>query len=207
MSEDFNANHQLVSALVDGELRGDEFGQALDLLGHSEQALAAWRAYHVVGDALRGADVAITYREQAFVERLRSQLDGTAVSRLHGGAGAQVLAPHADGPLPSAQVAANDPARRWKWLAAAASVAAISAVGWALLGVDGQAPALARLSGQEPVQVQASPGAESTVMLRDSRLDELMAAHKQFGGTSALQMPSGFLRNATFDGPAPRDAR
>jgi sigma-E factor negative regulatory protein RseA len=28
---------------------------------------------------------------------------------------------------------------------------------------------------------------------------EMMAAHKQFGGTSALQMPSGFLRNATFE--------
>jgi sigma-E factor negative regulatory protein RseA len=26
-----------------------------------------------------------------------------------------------------------------------------------------------------------------------------MAAHRQFGGTSALQMPTGFLRNATFE--------
>lgn len=207
MSEDFNANHQLVSALADGELRGDEFGQALDLLGHSEQALAAWRSYHVVGDALRGADFAITHREQAFVARLRSRLDGVAIFPVHAGTDAQPLAPLADADLPSADLAANDPARRWKWLAAAASVAAVAAIGWALLGVDAQAPALARLSPQEPVQVQASPVAESGVMLRDPRLDELMAAHKQFGGTSALQMPSGFLRNATFDGPAPRDAR
>jgi sigma-E factor negative regulatory protein RseA len=29
-----------------------------------------------------------------------------------------------------------------------------------------------------------------------------MAAHRQFGGASALQMPAGFLRNATFEGPA-----
>jgi sigma-E factor negative regulatory protein RseA len=36
-------------------------------------------------------------------------------------------------------------------------------------------------------------------MIRDPRLDALLAAHRQFGGTSALQMPSGFLRNATFE--------
>ncbi|MHB8949586.1 MAG: sigma-E factor negative regulatory protein, partial [Rhodoferax sp.] len=40
-------------------------------------------------------------------------------------------------------------------------------------------------------------------MIRDPQLDALLAAHKQFGGTSALQGPAGFLRNATFDGVAP----
>jgi sigma-E factor negative regulatory protein RseA len=40
-------------------------------------------------------------------------------------------------------------------------------------------------------------------MIRDPRLDELLAAHKQFGGASALQQPAGFLRNATFQ-PAGR---
>ena len=38
-------------------------------------------------------------------------------------------------------------------------------------------------------------------VVRDARLEELLAAHKQFGATSALQEPSGFLRNATFDIP------
>ena len=38
-------------------------------------------------------------------------------------------------------------------------------------------------------------------MVRDARLEELLAAHKQFGATSALQEPSGFLRNATFEMP------
>jgi sigma-E factor negative regulatory protein RseA len=33
-------------------------------------------------------------------------------------------------------------------------------------------------------------------------LDQLLAAHQQFGGTSALQMPAGFVRNATFERPA-----
>lgn len=207
MSEDFDASHQLVSALADGELRGDEFSQALELLGHSDQALASWRAYHVVGDALRGADIAVTHREQAFVLRLRSQLDGAAIARVRAGGGEHLLPPVADGAFTSSPLAANDPARRWKWLAAAASVAAVSAIGWALLGVASQAPVSAQLATPQATQAKAPADADSGVMLRDARLDELMAAHKQFGGTSALQMPSGFLRNATFDGPAPRDAR
>lgn len=38
-------------------------------------------------------------------------------------------------------------------------------------------------------------------MIRDPRLDELLAAHRQYGNTTALQMPAGFLRNATFEAP------
>jgi sigma-E factor negative regulatory protein RseA len=39
-------------------------------------------------------------------------------------------------------------------------------------------------------------------MIRDPRLDEMLAAHRQLGGgASALQTPAGFLRNATFEGP------
>ena len=48
-------------------------------------------------------------------------------------------------------------------------------------------------------RVQGGNG-EPQVMLRDARLDLLLEAHRQAGGAS--QMPSGFLRNATFDGPA-----
>ena len=38
------------------------------------------------------------------------------------------------------------------------------------------------------------------VMLRDARLDELLAAHHQAAGMSGLGGASGFLRNATFEG-------
>jgi sigma-E factor negative regulatory protein RseA len=34
-------------------------------------------------------------------------------------------------------------------------------------------------------------------LIRDARLDRYLAAHKQFAGSSALGVPSGFLRNAT----------
>lgn len=37
-----------------------------------------------------------------------------------------------------------------------------------------------------------------TVMLRDSRLDELLASHPQYSSAPNLQMPASFLRNASF---------
>jgi sigma-E factor negative regulatory protein RseA len=51
------------------------------------------------------------------------------------------------------------------------------------------APPVVAVAGNEGQQV----------MIRDPRLDELLAAHKQFGSTAALQMPAGFLRNANFE--------
>ena len=53
-----------------------------------------------------------------------------------------------------------------------------------------------------PVVAVADAEGGAQVMLRDPRLDELLAAHKQFGSTTALQMPAGFLRNATFETPS-----
>ena len=44
-----------------------------------------------------------------------------------------------------------------------------------------------------------APEQATGTMIRDARLDGYLAAHKQFGGTSALGVPSGFLRNATHD--------
>ena len=59
-------------------------------------------------------------------------------------------------------------------------------------------------SGHRGAKVPSWPdanAAQSQVMIRDPRLDELLAAHRQLGNnTSALQMPAGFLRNATFAG-------
>jgi sigma-E factor negative regulatory protein RseA len=57
---------------------------------------------------------------------------------------------------------------------------------------------------QVPVSTEVSmvAGAEAAIMIRDPQLDALLVAHRQFGGTSALQMPAGFLRNATFEGAA-----
>jgi sigma-E factor negative regulatory protein RseA len=72
--------------------------------------------------------------------------------------------------------------------------------GYQFLGQRGQPVPAAQLA-QLPVTNEVSIATAGTdgAMIRDSRLDALLAAHRQFGGTSALQMPAGFLRNATFE--------
>ena len=117
---------------------------------------------------------------------------------------------------------ANASVYRWRMVAALASVVAVSVLGWSQLrdAVPDAAPALAlavpaagavsagSTVGAAPATVTAAhatvtaaPGMNPpAVMIRDANLDALLAAHKQFGGASALQAPAGFLRNATFDG-------
>jgi sigma-E factor negative regulatory protein RseA len=100
--------------------------------------------------------------------------------------------------------AANDAVFRWKMLAGVAAFAAVSSLVWSLVGgtmgsdTAGQLAAATQPSvTAQPATVLASNG-NGQVMIRDPRLDAMLAAHKQFGGASALQQPAGFLRSATF---------
>jgi sigma-E factor negative regulatory protein RseA len=98
---------------------------------------------------------------------------------------------------------------RWKLAAGFATLVAAGAIVWNVSGGTGQLdgkPQLAQVPPAAPISIAqgAAPPATADVrgMIRDPRLDELLAAHRQVGGTSALQKPAGFLRNATFEGPA-----
>ena len=63
------------------------------------------------------------------------------------------------------------------------------------------APQQAVLEHAEPAQ--ASAASQTLVadgqLIRDARLDRYLAAHKEFAGSSALGLPSAFLRSATAD--------
>jgi hypothetical protein len=71
-------------------------------------------------------------------------------------------------------------------------------------GASARETRLAQGTVSSPATVASADGSGVAVMLRDPHLDALMAAHRQFGGPSALQNSSGFLRNATFDMPLSR---
>ena len=69
---------------------------------------------------------------------------------------------------------------------------------------DGVDPGAAVEGGQRgPVALPAGGAVPAAVapgpMIRDPRLDEFLAAHRQLAGGSALQTPAGFLRNAAFE--------
>jgi sigma-E factor negative regulatory protein RseA len=191
---------ELMSALADGQLGGEDFAAALHASRHDDSAVACWDTYHLIGDALRSPHGA-RGADPAFLSRLNQRL---AQETARGPAQAPAQPAVQGSPvvlLPQRGQAANDGDFRWKLVAGFASVAAVSAIAWNAAGLlaPAAAPQLAQAPAlQQQVVVVASPQGP---MVRDARLEELLAAHKQLGGTSALQEPSGFLRNATFETP------
>lgn len=211
-----------VSALADGHLQGEAFAQAIDAVCNEGDSRAAWQAYHMVGDVLRSGSHAPCSDTSAFLARFQQRLAAEPV------AVAPVLTPVAVAAAVPAQrrvEAANEPVFRWKLVAGAASLVAVVAVSWTLVGNGAAIPqtgaqiastqqqqpavnsvlAVAATNGQQPAGATLTPtrvivgNGAPQVMLRDPRLDQLLEAHQQAGGAS--QMPSGFLRNATFEGP------
>ena len=206
MTKDVLNHKARLSALADGQLRGEDLDAALAFAADDVEGRATWQLYHLVGDVLRSSDLARP-ANAAFMSRLRDQLAQeaplTSPTR-------PSLPVHAEIVAPVAQEAANASIFRWKMVAGFASLAAVAAIGWTSVaslpssgGASGPqlaaAPPAAVSQGAPVIAVADADGQQ--VMIRDPRLDELLAAHKQFGSTSALQMPAGFLRNATFETP------
>lgn len=201
-------NRELISDLADGRLDDADAAKLLDQLGSDDDAAISWEIYHLSRDVLRGewgtgadAITGVSDLSPDFMVRLRARLADEQIEPL-----APVLLARPEPPQTFQAEAANQPLFRWRMVAGLASVVAVAAVGWGV--IVHQAPASLgeqmAANGGAAAGVQAVavslPGDERAVMLRDPRLDELLAAHKQAAGASALQMPAGFLRNATFEG-------
>jgi sigma-E factor negative regulatory protein RseA len=209
-------NRETVSDLMDGRLRADDFSAAVQAVQAPGSAREAWHSYHLVGDVLRSADLASGADDAAFLSRFQARLRQLEPLPLAGG-GMLVPLPGAGGPAsdalapgvmgvihsPQAEVsqAANDERFSWKWVAGFASLMLVIAAGWNMAGgMTGQQQS-SQLAAVQPeaTAVLVETGIEGQLMLRDPRLDQLLMAHRQSGGASALQVPSGFLRNATFE--------
>ncbi len=188
------------SALVDGELGSDGVARACAIWRRDARSRQTWHAYHLIGDVLRSDDLATRPdRDADFLNRLRERLADEPV----------VLAPAA---LP---VAASAPAMAGRralrhWRAGAAVAAGFVAVAGVLVVMRSPTPPPAAELARAPVSAPAVPvaadgGVEQAAyvtdgrVMRDARLDRYLAAHQQFAGTSALGVPSAFLRSATTD--------
>jgi sigma-E factor negative regulatory protein RseA len=197
-----------LSSLMDGELEASAVARVCNQWRDDDAVRADWHTYHLIGDVLRSDDLTSSAaHDAAFLTTFRQRLAHEPV----------VLAP------PSiARSAKRDVKRRHAWAAPAAVAAGFVAVAGVLVvtqmsaGLLGTQPeaslAVATETGAGMVVVAAgsAPGLAGdppTVVLdgkliRDARLDEYLAAHKKFGGSSVPGGPSGFLRNAAADGSA-----
>ncbi|MDO5626043.1 MAG: sigma-E factor negative regulatory protein [Pseudomonadota bacterium] len=214
MQIEAQSDRERISALMDGRLQGADTASALQAAASGE-GRECWHLYHLVGDVLRSNDLAGCRHDQTFMQRLSAQLTAEPVRV----ATPLVTTDAVPALRDVARPAANDGVFRWKVAAGFASFAAVAAIGWGVLGGIGPQQGMgatqlaegAAASGAgarvvslaAPVPVTAASGAAPdavAVMLRDPQLDELLAAHRQAAGVSALGNASGFLRNATFEG-------
>ena len=184
---------EMVSALADGQLAGDAFARGVEIAATDSAAREAWHDYHLIGDVLRSSDLAHAAPTARFLGKLQERLRDERVL-FEQEVQALVAAP-------TAQEAANDGSFRWKLVAGAASFAAVSAIAWTLIGsASGRPEGGTQLAASGAGAGTILTSSERGVMIRDPRLDEFMAAHRQLGG-AALVAPAGSLRNATFDAP------
>ncbi|MDM7457129.1 MAG: sigma-E factor negative regulatory protein [Tepidimonas sp.] len=194
------ARREWLSALFDGECQPLQALSALDGADPGDDR-ATWDAYRCIGDALRAqASRAETGADPAFVRAVMAQV------------AAQPVPPRSDAPtvvVHPQPLAANDAVFRWKVAAGVAALAAVLAVAWQVGVVPGVVETAPRMAQAEPPQTQAvtagPPSAATPVpaaVVRDPQLEELIAAHRQWGGASALQSSAGFLRAASYDVPA-----
>lgn len=206
-----NCDREQISALVDGELTP---AQAAAVLASADaaQARESWHLYHLIGDVLRAPDLGDGRGDAAFVARLRQHLPPQEAPL------GLAIAPAVSVVAETRHDAANDGVFRWKMAAGFASLAAVAAIGWGVLGGIGPqapaggaqlalntspaVPAAAVVPVAEQSLAAATPAPAAPVMLRDPELDQLLAAHRQAAGASAFGNTAGFLRAATFEGSA-----
>ena len=183
---------ELLSALADGELAKGIADAGLQDVFLSSALHGDWNNYQVIGNVLRGGAGASGSlgADPAFLQRLNMCLADEKIALLLPATRSdmQVALPN--------QPAANEGVFRWKLVAGFASLSAALVIAWNFVGTADVSTAL-QLS-QSPVAEQVVVASPQGPMVRDARLEELMTAHKQLGGSS-LQAPSGFLRNAGFD--------
>lgn len=173
-----------LSALHDGELSPAEAAALVRRSLTDESLLLQWQSMSTIGHVLR--------EQQTFVST-------------------QTLAQPILATVPQ-QEAANDGVFRWKMMAGVAALAAVGSLVWGLLGSVGEksgaqnAAVMAQMQSTPAVNpsnpalmtVSGQVAGQEVTIIRDPRLDELLAAHKQFGGVSALQQPAGSLRSISL---------
>ena len=162
-----------ISALMDGELDSQEAGRQLKRLKQDAALLEGWHAYHLIGDTLRGESPLLSAKFQASLAQALS-------------AEPTVLAPRRFTVTPNRATTYA--------LSAAATIAAVSFVGWMALAPTPDAPRIV-VGPKLPVVVADTPSVASVVS--DARMNEYMLAHQGFSPSTAIQGLAPYIRSVS----------
>ena len=161
--------NERISRLMDGEIDASEMDGVCAML-KSDAAMATWACYHTIGDALRG-------------ETPVTRSVGVAVARQLS-AEPTVLAPRMS---PVSRTAS------WAW-AAAASVAAVTVVGWTAYSLIDATPAGFAKAGEA--------GAMRAAQIRQITVPaDYLLAHQEYAPANALQSVGPYLRDVAATSP------
>lgn len=177
---------QSLSSLADGQADENERSRCLAQWSERADVRARWHEYQVIGDVMRSDELAVgAASDEAFLQALRQRI--------------QHEPPRLMPALPARP-------RRPAWFAPAAMAAGVGAVAitvstmWPAAGSAPQ-PAVTLAAQRAPasaaVAVSTAPQVHvvSGQLIRDARLDRYLAAHRQGGNGSALQMPGAVVRS------------
>ena len=157
-----------ISALMDGELDEKSAAEMIDSLGRDGDALRVWRAYHLISDAMRDGCLL----SDGFAARVAARLSAEPA----------LLAP--------ARLQAEP--RKWLVLSAAASVAAVSLVGWLAFAPQREAPP------PQVAQASATPlKKQPAIVPLPSGTNDYLLAHQGFSPRASLQGMAPYVRTVS----------
>jgi sigma-E factor negative regulatory protein RseA len=172
-----------ISALMDGELDGQQAHQQIQRLKDNEELARCWDTFHLIGDAMRNERAL----SQAFGQRVTSRISAEPT----------VLAPRRTTTVKRAATYA---------LSAAASLSAVALVGWVALSAVPPAPqadiAKAPIPPIPAVPASATPSPSATPTLAsvpsDGTMNEYLMAHQEFSPSTALQGVAPYIRSVSI---------
>ncbi|KWF29698.1 sigma-E factor negative regulatory protein [Burkholderia pseudomultivorans] len=192
-----------LSALVDGEMfDGPDHGQFLAELDRADRA--AWAHYHLIGDALRSDELALSPALSAtFTARMSAVLEAEP----------HLLAPAA-APVARKPVVRQLLSMRRRVVPAFAVAAAAATLTWIVVpqmqtaGAPGAvqvasvgAPQNGSLQRVTVAQASTQPGLQDVNIIRDASLDQYLEAHQQFAQQPVVTGSMPLIRAAVTTTP------
>jgi len=187
-----------LSAIVDGELPGDEHSSSI-FSGFDPDDRAAWSSYHLIGDVLRSDDLALSPAASgAFMTRFAARLEAE---------------PHVLAPAAAAAASAVSSTRlltglRRRVAPSLAVAAAAAMLTWIVVpqmhgvGVGQGAAQVASVQsptndGVQRVAMASVPSQEGNI-IRDAQLDQYLEAHQQFAQQPVMMDSTPLIRSAAL---------